>query len=71
MAIPSYKRSIAGHKRMKKHYAGLKNNSKTYDIGFIKESYHTRCIATLEQSKKPLSKDLKQKIYNDVITTFY
>lgn len=71
MAVPSYKRSIAGHKRMKKYYAGLKNNVETYDVAFIRESYHTRCIDTLKTSKKKLSPELKQKIYNDVIRTFY
>ena len=71
MVLPSYKRLIAGHKSAKKRNSALKNNPKTYDIGFIRESYHSRCIQALEASKKPLSKDLKKKIYNDVVCAFY
>ena len=69
--MSNYKAAIAGHKSAKKRNSVLKNNPKTYDIGFTREQYHARCIAVLESSKKPLSEKTKKKIYNDVVCTFY
>ena len=69
--MSNYRAAIAGHKGAKKRNSVLKNNPKTYDIGFTREQYHSRCIKILESSKKTLSKAEKKKIYDYVVLTFY
>ena len=67
----SYLGALGAHSRLKKHYGEMKNDPKNYDKAFIREQYHTRCVQLVKIAGKPLTRQQKEKIYDDVIRTFY
>ena len=64
--------AIAAHTKLQKHYGKVKvEDPNNYDKAFIREQYHTRCVQLVKTAEKPLTRQQKEKIYDDVIRTFY
>lgn len=64
--------SQRAHERLaRKNKLLMSKDFKNYDKYFIKSSYHARCQHVQAQQRKILSRSERERIYDDVIKTFY
>ena len=64
--------SLKAHRRLAQKNKDLQVQDKAnYDRYFIKGSYHSKVANLQEKEKRVLSRKEKEKVYSDVISTFY
>ena len=64
--------SLKAHRRLAKKNKELQVKDKAnYDKYFIKGSYHSKVANLQEKQNRVLSRKEKEKVYSDVVSTFY